>query len=58
MTLSQNNKFTNWHLEQIKHAYYEYSNWNWWSWSKIKDLDKYGSKIEMCEMFTTFDTQN
>ena len=45
MTLTQNYKFAKfglktemcsnfyeiWHLEQIEHANYEYSTWNWWS---------------------------
>ena len=47
-----------WHLEQIEHANYEYSTWNWWSWPKIIDSGKFGPKIEMCAMFTNFDNQN
>ena len=70
MTLTQNYKFMKfgpktemcfnfyeiWHLEQIEHANYEYSTWIWWSWHKIIDLGKFGRKIEICAMFTNFDT--
>ena len=36
---------------EMEHAYYEYSTWNWWSWSIIVDSGKFGSKIEMCSSF-------
>ena len=38
-------------LEQMEHANYEYSTWNWWSWPKIIDSGKFGPKIEMCSNF-------
>ena len=38
-------------LEQMEHANYEYSTWNWWSWPKIIDSGKFGPKIEMCFNF-------
>ena len=38
-------------LEQIEHANYECSTWNWWSWPKIIDLRKFGPKIEMSSYF-------
>ena len=65
MTLTQNYKFAKfgpksemcsnlyaiWHFEQIEHANYEYSTWNWWSWPKIIDLDKFGPNTEICYGF-------
>ena len=65
MSLTQNYKFAKfgpktemcfnfyiiWHFIQIKHANYEYSTWNWWSWPKIIDSGKSGSKIETSAMF-------
>ena len=47
-----------WHLEQVEHPNYDYSNWNWLYWPKIIDSGKFGPKIEMCPMFTNSDTQN
>ena len=40
-----------WHLEQTQHAIYEYSAWNWGSWSKITDLGKLGPSTEICSNF-------
>ena len=65
MTLTQNYKFAKfgpktemcssfyeiWHLKQIKHASYEYSTWNWWSWQKIIDSGKFGSNTEIYSDF-------
>ena len=31
-----------WHLEQIEHADYEYSTWNWLNWPKIIYSGKFG----------------
>ena len=62
MTLTENQKFVKfglktemcssfyetWYLEQIGHGDYELiMNWNWWSWPKIVDSDKYGPNIEI-----------
>ena len=38
-------------LEQMEHANYKYSTWNWWSWPKIIDSGKFGPKIAMCSNF-------
>ena len=38
-------------LEQMEHANYEYSTWNWWSWPKIIDSGKFGPTIEMRSNF-------
>ena len=40
-----------WHLVQIEHANYEYGTWNWWSWPKIIDLDKFCLSTEICSNF-------
>ena len=50
--------FWNLALERIEHPNYEYSTWNWLSWPKIIDSDKFGPKTEICTIFTNFDTQN
>ena len=39
------------HLEQIEHANYEYSAWNWGSWPKVKNLAKLGPSTEICSDF-------
>ena len=65
MTLTQNYEFAKfgpkremcynfykiWHLEQMEHANYEYSIWNWSHWPKIIYLGKFGPKFEMCPNF-------
>ena len=65
MALTQNYKFAKfgpkteissnfgeiWHLEQMEHANYKYSTWNWWSWPKIIHSGKFGPEIEMCSNF-------
>ena len=43
--------FEIWHLEQMQHANYEYSTWNWWYQPKIIDSGKCGPKIEMRSNF-------
>ena len=62
MTLTQNYKFEKfdpktemcsnfyeiWHLEQIEHANYEHSTWNWWSWPKIINLGEFDPNHEIC----------
>ena len=40
-----------WHLEQIENGDYEYSTWNWWSWSKITDSGKFGPNTEIFSNF-------
>ena len=35
----------------IANANYEYGTWNWWSWPKIIDSDKFGPNIEICSKF-------
>ena len=42
-----------WHLGQIEHANYEYSTSNWWSWTKIIDLGKFGPNTEICSDFNS-----
>ena len=65
MTLTQNYKFakfgsktdmcSNFYeirpLEQIKHANYECSIWNGWSWPKIIDSGKFVPNTEICSDF-------
>ena len=36
--------------EQVEHADYEYSTWNWWYWLKIYS-GKFSPKIEICSNF-------
>ena len=43
--------FQNLHLVQIEHANYKYGTWNWWSWPKVIDSDKFCSNTEICSDF-------
>ena len=42
-------------LEQMEHANYEYSTWNWWSWLKITNLVP---KLKFSLIFIKFGTHN
>ena len=43
-----------WHLKQIEHTHYEYSAWNWGTWPKIIDSDKFQPNTEYCSDFYEF----
>ena len=40
-----------WHWEQIEHADYEYSTWNWLAWPKIIYSGKFSPNTEICSDF-------
>ena len=45
-----------WHSEQIKHANYEYINWNWLPQLKIRNLRHLVPKLKYVSTFMKFGT--
>ena len=44
------------HSEQTEQAYYEYINWNWLPWPKIRNLPNLVPKLKCVSMFIKFGT--
>ena len=45
-----------WRSEQIEHANYEYINWNWWPWPKIRILQNLVPNLKYPPIFMKFGT--
>ena len=43
-----------WQSEQIKHANYEYINWNWWPWLKTRNCRNLVRKLRCAPIFMKF----